>query len=335
VRIPVFLQSGWFDPNGIGAKLAYDRLKKGGNGNVKLVIGPWGHTDLASNAQTGKDWGPEADIDLPRQYIRWFDFWLKGKDTGVSREPSTQIYIMNSRKWLTGDSWPHPSTRFQKLYFTSDTGANTLRGDGKLAWSMPEGNTACDTYIYDPADPTPSWISRAAKEGRKSYEEITAQRPDILVFDSAPLDSSLTIAGPLSAVLYASSSATDTDWFVTLIALTDRGAPVPLGNQFGKGCIRARYRKSLAMPEFLEPGKVYDYTISLWHTGITIPKGWKLRAEITSAFFPYYSRNLNTGGNNETDTALVRAEQKVFHSREYPSHLLLPVIEEKILTPIP
>lgn len=68
------------------------------------------------------------------------------------------------------------------------------------------------------------------------------------------------------------------------------------------------------------------YTLDLWHTGITIPKGNRLRVETASALFPTFGRNLNTGGHNEMETRLVNAEQKVFHSDKYPSHILLPVI---------
>jgi hypothetical protein len=93
-----------------------------------------------------------------------------------------------------------------------------------------------------------------------------------------------------------------------------------------RGIIRARYRNSFSEPELLEPGKVYEYHIDMWQTGVTIPAGAKLRVEVSSCSFPFYSRNLNTGGHNETETEYVSADQKVYHTEEYPSHVLLPVI---------
>jgi uncharacterized protein len=94
----------------------------------------------------------------------------------------------------------------------------------------------------------------------------------------------------------------------------------------GSGNIRARFRQSMKEPTLLEPGKVYEYTLDLWHTGITIPAKHRLRVEVSSASFPLYSRNLNTGGHNGKDTYFVTAEQTIYHSAEYPSHVLLPAI---------
>jgi predicted acyl esterase len=87
----------------------------------------------------------------------------------------------------------------------------------------------------------------------------------------------------------------------------------------------------MSQPEFLKPGEIYEYTLDLWHTGITIPAGDSLRVEVASASFPMFSRNLNTGGHNETDTNFVKAEQKIYHDKLHPSHLLLPVIPEEKL----
>ena len=128
---------------------------------------------------------------------------------------------------------------------------------------------------------------------------------------------------PLSAVLFASSSALDTDWFVFFEAVQPDGKVLPLV----RGTIRARFRNSTRKPELLEKNKIYQYTIDLWHTGITFEKGSKMRIEISSAFFPMFSRNLNTGGHNEMEKEYIKATQRIYHTREYPSHLLLPVVK--------
>jgi X-Pro dipeptidyl-peptidase-like protein len=79
-------------------------------------------------------------------------------------------------------------------------------------------------------------------------------------------------------------------------------------------------------PELLEPNKIYQYTIDLWHTGVYLSKGVRLRVEIASASFPLFSRNLNTGGHNETETNFGAAQQTIYHDLERPSHILLPII---------
>jgi putative CocE/NonD family hydrolase len=324
--IPVFLQSGWLDGDTIGSKLAYLQLKESKNKNIKLILGPWGHSDLAINL-SGRDMGDEGVMDLPTLYLRWFDYWLKGMDNEILEEPLVQLYAMNSKKWLKAETYPLPQTEFTKLFLSSVKGANTLEGDGKLGWELPENSREYDTYTYDPGDPTPAWQFRARNGGKKRYEEITNRRQDILVFETEPFTEPVTLAGPMSARLYASSSALDTDWFVSVFAFSENDGPIPLGNPWGRGTIRARFRNSLSEPELLEPNKVYEYTIDLWHTGITLEKGWKIRVEITSAFFPFFSRNLNTGGHNEKETEYKKAEQKIYHSKEFPSHILLPVID--------
>jgi len=96
--------------------------------------------------------------------------------------------------------------------------------------------------------------------------------------------------------------------------------------QLVQGKIRARYRRSVHAPTLLNPGETCADALDLWHTAIQIPAGAKLRVEVTSAAFPRFSRNLNTGGHNELDTNPVPAEQTVFHDTEHPSHVLLPVI---------
>ncbi len=92
------------------------------------------------------------------------------------------------------------------------------------------------------------------------------------------------------------------------------------------GKMRARFRNSVHKPELLEPGHIYEYQLDLWQTGITVPAGDRLRVEVASAVFPMFSRNLNTGGHNETGTNFVAARQVVYHDQEHPSHVLLPVI---------
>jgi putative CocE/NonD family hydrolase len=156
---------------------------------------------------------------------------------------------------------------------------------------------------------------------------VTETRNDILVYTTDPLDKPVTIVGPVSAKLYASSSARDTDWFMLLSEVKAGGEILPLA----QGKVRARYRKSMAKPTLLTPGKVYEYTIDLWQTGLTIERGSRLRVEVSSAAFPFFSRNLNTGGHSEKETRFVAAHQAVFHDARYPSHLLLPVIPQEML----
>jgi len=323
--IPVFLQSGWFDPGNRGTKLAYSNLKQSKNKYIKMIMGPWAHTDQSSRYLYGQDLGEAADIGLIDLYIKWFDYWLKGKDNGIINEPLIQVFNFGPNNWLKADTYPLPDTSFVKYYISSEKGANTSHSDGKLQKQKSTSTRQYDTYTYDPGDPSPCFIDFLKKRALESYQNLVGSRNDILVYETAPFDLPQTIAGPISAVLYASSSAKDTDWCVTLYTVTEDGGMHPIGMTWG--VLRARFRNSMATPELLEKDKVYEFTIDLSHTGYTFSKGERIRMEISSASFPEYSRNLNTGGHNEMETEYVSAVQKIYHTKEYPSHLLLPVIK--------
>ena len=340
--IPVFLQSGWFDGDAIGTKLNYLELKKSKNKYIKMIVGPWGHTAQSSSRIGDHDFGKEAAIDLQTLFLRWFDYWLKGIDNKIVEEPLVRVFTMFSNKWLTANTYPLPETTFTPFYLGSVKGANTSKGDGKLLPGIHAKGKKYDQYTYDPGDPTPfpAFYFKTEEEEKKEKEKVldvteeedkwkahhnkvTAQRKDILVYQTDPLEEPVTIAGPVSAELFASTSAVDTDWFVTLIDVDEKGENFSLV----RGTIRSRFRNSTQKPELLEKDKIYKYTIDLWHTGITFQKGHRIRIEVASAQFPLFSRNLNTGGHNEMETIYKKANQKIYHSKDYPSHILLPVIK--------
>lgn len=347
LAIPVYHQSGWFDGDGIGSKLNYLAMVKHGHPYQKLVLGPWGHTAQATRlGPNATDFGPNAIIDLETSYTRWLDRWLLGIDNGINKEPLVSLFVMGSNKWLHGDIYPLPQTRFTKLYLTSKGQANSSRGNGRLAFEPPADSFSVpDTFTYNPADPTPdprfffdpedlteksddslTVKSVEAEIARQQafYGQVNEERPDILVYDTPPLNESLTFVGPISAVLYASSSAKDTDWFMRLSTVGTDGKVFPLVH----GVIRARYRNSFSKPELLKPGEICEYRLDMWQTGITVPTGNRLRVEVASASFPSFSRNLNTGKHNETGTSFKSAKQTIYHDNKYPSHILLPVIPE-------
>lgn len=339
LNIPVFHQSGWFDGDGIGTKLNYLAMKENPGVFQKLIVGPWGHTDTAMRTYEDRDFGKAALIDLQREYIRWFDFWLKGIKNGIDREPRVMLFVMGDNAWKKGNTYPLEETKDVKLYLESAGAANTSKGDGSLAWEAGRSRAEFDQYEYDPENPTPDpgfyptksdaekkeTLSEEEEKGRiKSYHRnITDARRDILVFRTGKLEQSLTFCGPVSCILYASTSAKDTDWFVNLLEENGNGELFPLVS----GKVRAKYRNSPYEPELLEPGKIIRYELDLWHTGITIPRGNRLWVEVSSALFPSFSRNLNTGGNSELEREFVKASQRVYHSAECPTCIVLPVVK--------
>jgi len=336
VRIPVFDQSGWFDGDGIGSKLNYLKMASYGHPYQKLVLGPWGHTDTATRGVGPFDFGPRALRDLQTEYLRWFDKWLKGIANGIDKEPLVSLFVMGPNDWLEGNTYPLESTQMQKWYLQSGGEANTSGGDGVLSATPPAADSAPDRFTYDPGDPTPAPglppksdddKGNAVTRAIRYHKRVIGERKDILVYTSKPFEKPLTIAGPISAMLHASTSAKDTDWFMSMAKIDKDGKIWNLVT----GKLRARYREWPAKPTLLEPGRVYAYKLDLWQIGVTIEPGERLQVEVASARFPMFSRNLNTGGNNETETKFVKAVQTVYHDAAHLSHVLLPVIPPKVV----
>ena len=132
----------------------------------------------------------------------------------------------------------------------------------------------------------------------------------------------LEITGPVKMILYASSSAKDTDFMVKLVDVFPKGKALNILD----GGIRARFRNGDDTPSLIEAGQVYKYEIALGNTSNYFRKGHKIRIEITSSNFPRFDINSNLGGEGQPGEYLV-AEQRIYHSLDFPSHLLIPIFK--------
>ena len=320
VEIPVFLQSGWFDPGVRGAISAFEELTTGDNPHVRLLIGPWVHGDQGSRYLNGMDLGDQAERDLMAEYRRWFEFWLQTSGDDAPPQPGVELYVMGANRWITGTQYPVQDTQERKLYL------HRKNGRGLLSSDTPPDTDEFDEFVYDPGDATPSFYAALKRGAVDAYMSRIDSGGDVLVYETSRLENSLSIAGPIDIQLFASTSAFDTDWVATLYALDKHDRVRVLGLTFG--IQRARYRLSTTEPDFPTPGEVNSYKFNLGHTATVLQPGDKIRIEIASAAFPEYSRNLNTGGHNELDTEWVTARQRIYRSEQYASHLMLHVLEQ-------
>jgi putative CocE/NonD family hydrolase len=334
VSVPSLAISGWFDANFPGTPTNFQAMKQyGGTPEARrprLVIGPWQHLINRSRTAAGVDFGPQSLIDWDGYVCRWFDHHLKGIDNGVMDDPPVHVFVMGRNQWRAAADWPLPETQWTKYYLHSGGSANGSAGDGTLSTDAP-GDEPPDHYTYDPADPTPSpAFANGHIDGPRDTSD-SAARADVLVYTTEPLEEEVEVVGPITAKLYAASSARDTDWMVRLIDVHPDGYAAFLC----EGMMRARHRdpqrEGAFNPERLstiEPGKVYPYTIEFWRaTGNLFAKGHCIRVEISSSYFPYYLRNLNTGADNVgLETRSVVARQTIHHDREAASHVVLPII---------
>jgi len=147
-------------------------------------------------------------------------------------------------------------------------------------------------------------------------------RADVLVYSTTPLDLDTEVTGPVTVELYASSSAVDTDFTAKLVDVHPDGFVRNLAD----GILRLRYRNSYERAQPLIPGEIYKINIDLWATSNLFRKGHQIRLEISSSNFPRYDRNLNTGEDLPTGKRMVEANQTVYHDRDHPSAVTLPVV---------
>jgi uncharacterized protein len=226
-------------------------------------------------------------------------------------------------RWRQEAAWPLARAVPTKWYLSSGGRANTSGGDGVLDTLPPSGAPA-DTFTYDPADPTPFLIDSRELEMslNEDFTALNATRRDALVYTSRPLTRPVEVTGPMTATLWAATDARDTDWNVMLLDVSPDGR----AERVQDGVVRARFRRGFDRPALLTPGRVERYDIDLWFTSRVFQPGHRIRVAVSSALFPKFGRNLNTGGSNERDSTFVVARQRVMHDAESPSHVVLPIV---------
>ncbi|MCD6452170.1 MAG: CocE/NonD family hydrolase [Acidobacteria bacterium] len=339
--VPAVSVTGWYDDGQLGELANHCGLMKKGSDfakkNSKLIIGywrhggPYPHTNNYYTKLGALDFGPDALFDLETYELRWFDYWLKGYENNIMNEPKVKLFLLGENRWIDEDGWPPPDAEYTNFYFHSKGKANTLFGDGKLD-TTPPGDEPPDKYTYDPADPVPSIRGGHGARGGISSDpvdqRVNEKRMDVLCYTSDVLTEDVTVVGPVKIVLYAASSAVDTDFCGKLVDVHPNGAAYNVCYA-ATGLISARFRNSFEKPSLIKPGKVYRYEIMLRPTGIVFKKGHRIRVEVSSSDFPIYNRNLNTGKDPYTSTEMVKAHQTIYHNAKYPSHIVLPVIKKK------
>jgi hypothetical protein len=283
----------------------------------KILIGPWVHDE--GKRKVGElDFGESAELNETELMLRWFDNQLKGTDNGINDEPPVKIFVMGLNRWRSENEWPLELTKYENFYFDSKGNANTLSGDGSLSTSLPAGITV-DKFIYNPKDP----VRTVGSMGPYDMQKVES-RKDVLVYSSGQLKEDIEVTGPVNTILYASSSARNTDFTAKLVDVYPDGRAI----RICEGIIRADHRNSSLLPSNIEPGKIYKYIIDLWATSNLFKKGHQIRVEISSSNFPRFDRNLNTGNFFATDTTVLSADQIIYHSKEYPSCIVLPIIRD-------
>jgi len=328
ITTPNYVVDGWYD---LFAKSALEHVNTvratsrsaSARRHQYIMMGPWTH-GISRNGKVGElDFGKDSIIDLTAISAKWFDHWLQGKKTGVEQWPPVRIFVMGRNQWRDEQQWPLARTKYTPYYFHGGGSANTLSGNGTLGIAKP-GHEPIDRYAYDPNDPVPTLggCNLGGCPAGPHDQTRAEQRDDVLIFSTPKLKHELEVTGPVKVVLYAASSAPDTDWTAKLVDVHPDGRPINLCD----GILRARFRESADRPTPIEPGRTYRYEIDLWVTSNVFLPGHRIRVEISSSNFPRFDRNPNMGHPFGADADLATAIQTVYHDAARPSHILLPVI---------
>ncbi len=291
IKIPSFLIGGMMD----GYRDSIPAMLEQTKAPLKAIVGPWNHT-YPSDAVPGPqfEWRDEA--------VRWWDYWLKGRDTGVLQDPKLLVYMrhwyppdMNLEnvpgEWRREDAWPPRELKNTTLF---------LQGNHTLAASPAE--TARHQLAY-----VPSVGVEAGFWWGELLPDVRPMDAFSLVYDSAPLDEDLAILGRPRALLQASAAAPLANWFVRLSDVATDGAVTQIT---GAG-INGAQRESMTEPRDLEPGKTYALDISMHLTSWIFPKGHRIRVAISNSLWPMilptpYSMttSLELGGNHGSQLML-------------------------------
>ena len=354
--IPVLLMCGWWDPYAQTTTDNYLGISRRDRGFARMVLGPWTHGERSVTYAGDVDFGPEATLDgaLAENYLAfrlaWFDRWLKGSNVRPENDPALNYFRMGGGSdrrtasgrldhggcWRTAGDWPVPGTDFRPYY---------LHAEGALHTEAPAEEAVLE-FDFDPARPVPT-IGGTITSGeplmtpgaydQRTHEKIfgarppylpLAARPDVLVFETAPLEADVEVTGPVVVTLWISSSAPDTDFTAKLIDWHPPNEDYPQGYAMNitDGILRCRYRRSWERPQMLEAGEVAEIVIEPMPTSNLFKRGHRIRLDISSSNFPRFDVNPNTGEAEGRARRKQAALNRIYVSARYPSRVLLPVV---------
>ena len=212
-----------------------------------------------------------------------------------------------------------------------------LTQDGALSLDYSDATPAPLAYSYDPASPVPT-LGGATASGAPVLEagafDQSKSRPDVLYFETAPLDEPVDLVGPVKLVLYISSDCPDTDFTFKLIDVYPPNADFPQGFAMNltHGILRARYRDGFDREAFLTTGEIYRLEIEGFPTANRFMPGHRIRLDVSSSNFPHFDKNPNSGEPEGFAQHPRIARNLVYVDDRHPSHIILPMTADKSQT---
>ncbi len=330
VNIPMLHVGGWFDPYLRGTLNLYQAMAAKGKQPQHLLIGPWAH--LPWGRKLGAiDYGIQAQNPIDEIQIRWFDHWLKGKDTGLLEESPISLFEMGSNQWREFDHFPNSL----KIYYLASDGLASMREDSGMLWEYEEAVTEStslsglletnlseqvteftnntDILVHDPWRPVPALGGHASFPSGSFERSGLDCRSDILTYTSAPLEADLHIAGAITVEIYCTIEHPSFDLCAVLSTVHADGRVF----NFTQGYLRvtscARDTNIVSIP--------------LQATCMFINQAQSIRLSLSAACFPAYPVNPGTGKlPHESRLIDMQIITLSIHSGvDYPSQIKLSV----------
>ncbi len=347
VNVPTLNVAGWWDQEDFyGPITIYEALEKYDTAHKNfLVVGPWYHGGWGFEREGAKlgdiDFGVPTAAEFRKDImVPFFAYYLK--DRGPGHFPEAVTFEAGSNTWRHFDSWPpRAGVTQERLYFQPGGGA---------AFERPAAATAAhdsgfDSYVSDPRHPVPYRrrpIPPTYYPGGSGWPTWLVQdqrfvdgRPDVLTYETAPLDHDVTLAGAITAHLFAATTGSDADWVVKLIDVYPDTMPTGQPASFGgyelmvaNDVFRGRFRQSFTTPHPITPNQVEEYRIDLHTQDYRFRTGHRIMVQVQSTWFPIIDRNPQTFVPSifaATDADFRSARQRIYRSGPYASYLDFPV----------
>jgi uncharacterized protein len=346
IKPATLVVGGWYDSENLyGALNLYATINKLNPKNQnRLVMGPWSHGQWGYDSGDSLGmikWGSSTGkFFVDSVVFPYFNYYLKGE--GELHLAKATVFETGTNVWRFLDAWPPPNAVPTKLYMLEK---------GKLSFSAPTQTTKAgqfDEYVSDPAKPVPytgeirHWYNAAFPV---EDQRFAWTRPDVMVYESEVLQEDMTVAGPITASLFVSTSGTDSDWIVKLIDVLPETVTLAGGGgrRFDPNAtklrgyqmmvrgdvMRGKFRNSMSKPEPFAPNQVTKVEYVLNDIFHTFKKGHRIMVQIQSSWFPMIDRNpqrfVDIYHAKESD--FQKATQRVYHSPEWSTHLTLPILK--------
>jgi hypothetical protein len=338
IHCAVMTVGGWYDAEDLFGALETYRWTGRQNPGITnlLVMGPWSHGgwsrgdgqklgDIDFHAKTAEYY--REKIELP-----FFRHFLKGETNYTVAD--AEVFETGTDQWRRFSAWP-PKQAPQRTLF--------LRPGGSLEFSPPaQGNDAFDEFVSDPAKPVP-YTAQPSTSYPGSFpvedQRFAAQRPDVLVYQTGPLEEDLTFAGPIKATLYVSTTGADADWVVKVVDVYPGDFPDPNPNpdhtrmggyqQLVRGDVfRGKFRRSFEQPEPFEPGKMAEIDFTMPDVCHAFRRGHRVMVQVQSSWFPLVDRNPQTFVDISTAKPgdFRKATHRVYRTANTASSISVPVL---------